>query len=244
MSAARCSNQAAGHLCCERLFRANACWVSLSGLPTDAFTYCRRSLTKSARKLTSWAQIAPLPILPNLDHNLEAPFKKSDFYFSELQKLAVGKNIVVQLWPCHRENMRPGLTSFKQITVELPTNSFDCFINQLWLADDYNSRMIAGSNFQGLGYIHHQIQGAFIITRSNNGAQLTVNAKFKGVAKPAQDGFGKPSTPSAFEYKIKGLLAIENSITRMNEFTDCRGILGIKETPPCKVGKTCVITLY
>lgn len=195
-------------------------------------------------RITLGATFAPLPILPNLDYNLKSPFTKSDFYFSELQKLAVGKNIVIQFWPCQRANMLPGLTTFEQVTVELPTNSFDGLINQLWLADDYNSRMIAGSNFQGLGYIHHQIQGALIITRSKNGTQLAVNAKFKGVAKPAQDGLGKPSSPSAFEYKLEGLLALESSITRMNEFTDCRGILGIKEPPPCKVGEACVIPLY
>lgn len=218
----------------------------LSLEPTLASRYATdgKSFEGYVGRITVGATFAPLPILPNLDYSLESPFKKSDFYFSELQKLALGKNVVVQLWPCQRGNMRPGLTTFEQVIVEIPTNSLDGLINQLWLADDYNSRMIAGSNFQGLGYIHHQIQGALIITRSKNGAQLAVNAKFKGVAKPAQDGLGKPSSPSMFDYKLEGLLAFENSIARMNEFTDCRGILGIKEPLPCKVGEACVITLY
>ena len=87
--------------------------------------------TGYAGRIIFGATFAPTPLLPSFEYSLETPFRKSDFYFYGSQKLVVGKNAIIQLWPCDKTTIEPRLHDFQQLTVELLVDSMDKFIDQI-----------------------------------------------------------------------------------------------------------------
>lgn len=222
------------------LFAALGCLVmaSLHAKPSSKATSTIEN--RQAGRMMIGAAFAPI-IIPEFSEEDKRQHRKSDFYFTQLQKLAVGNSTIIQIWPCDAKHIFPESFDIRQMTIELPAQSFDELLNRKWIADNTNSRFVIGSNMHGLGRIHHVIDGELTITQSADKTKLMLSAKFKGVKKDAFDGAEKPTYPVPFEFQISGKLMSDNSIESMNEFTDCRKVLGIKIPGPCKKGKLCVM---